>query len=118
MILKKTLIAAVCSVPLFALSMTAQSADNVTPSPRLIQLTDMGSFMFAGNVKTAADGEMFHGDHGYAPYFIPAHSHFLPIVMWHGGGQSGKSWKSTPDGRDGAVFTAGAFAPAEKLYAE
>lgn len=107
MILKKTLIAAVCSVPLFALSMAAQGADSVPSSTKLIQLTDMGSFMFAGNVKTAADGETFHSDHGYAQYFIPAHSHSLPIVMWHGGGQSGKSWESTPDGRDGfwQIFT-------------
>lgn len=99
---KPALKAVACSIAL--LSVGAHAASE-TKSP--IQLSDMGSFMFAGSVKKASDGETFHGDHGYAQYFIPVHSHSLPVVMWHGGGQSGKSWESTPDGRDGfwQIFT-------------
>lgn len=66
-----------------------------------IVLTDMGSLMFAGKTDTDEEGNTFHYDHGYAQYFIPQSSHSLPVVMWHGGGQSGKSWETTPDGRDG-----------------
>lgn len=49
-----------------------------------IVLSDMGSFMFGGTTHTAKDGDTFHG-----------------------GGESGKSWESTADGRDGfwQIFT-------------
>lgn len=72
-----------------------------------IELADMGSLMFGGKISVENDGNTFHSDHGYAQYFIPTKSKSLPVVMWHGGGQSGKSWESTPDGRDGfwQIFT-------------
>ena len=66
-----------------------------------IVLKDMGSFAYGGIVEKLEGGETFHGDHGYAQYFIPAEAHNWPIVMWHGMGQSGACWESTPDGRDG-----------------
>lgn len=66
-----------------------------------LRLRTMGSFFFGGTVRTAADGETFHGDHGYAQYYIAAHSRHLPIVLWHGVGQSGRTFESTPDGREG-----------------
>lgn len=50
---------------------------------------------------TGADGDTFHGDHGYVQYQIPPSPRRLPVVMWHGGLQSAKTWESTPDGRDG-----------------
>jgi alpha/beta hydrolase family protein len=34
-------------------------------------------------------------------YQIPVNPRELPLVMWHGGGQFGKTWESTPDGRQG-----------------
>lgn len=66
-----------------------------------IVLSRLGSFFFAGRVVRDADGDSYHGDHGYAQYFVPSHARTLPIVMWHGLGQSGKTWETTPDGRDG-----------------
>jgi hypothetical protein len=60
-----------------------------------------GSFMAGGTVLTGADGNTFHGDHLYAQYQIPPSARRLPLVMWHGGGQFGKTWESTPDGREG-----------------
>lgn len=103
----KTLKTEVFSVALLALSLINTSANANSEVKKPIMLSDMGSFMFAGSVNTSSNGETFHGDHGYAQYFIPEHSHSLPVVMWHGGGQSGKSWESTPDGRDGfwQIFT-------------
>lgn len=72
-----------------------------------IVLKTMGSLFFGGNVKTLENGVTFHGDHGYAQYYIPQDSRNFPIIMWHGIGQSGKTFESTPDGREGyqAILT-------------
>jgi alpha-beta hydrolase superfamily lysophospholipase len=32
---------------------------------------------------------------------IPTNGRKLPLVFWHGYGQSSKTWETTPDGRDG-----------------
>lgn len=66
-----------------------------------IILKTMGSLLFGGTVHKAANGETFHGDHGYAQYYIPQQPRQYPLILWHGMGQSGRSWESTPDGREG-----------------
>ncbi|WP_142989117.1 hypothetical protein [Klebsiella pneumoniae] len=95
-------------MPLMAAALLLPSVSNAADISRYdkaarppIVLTDMGSLMFAGKTDMDEEGNTFHYDHGYAQYFIPQSSHSLPVVMWHGGGQSGKSWETTPDGRDG-----------------
>jgi len=50
---------------------------------------------------TNYDGETLHGDHAYVFYQKPVKAKKNSIVFLHGYGQSGKSWESTPDGRDG-----------------
>lgn len=81
---------------------TASSARAAAASEEnVISLRTMGSFAFGGTVDRLPDGTTFHGDHGYAQYYVAAHSRTLPIVMWHGIGQSGKTYESTPDGREG-----------------
>ena len=38
----------------------------------------------------------------YVQYFVPAHEKGkLPLLMWHGGGLSGVTYETTPDGREG-----------------
>ena len=64
-------------------------------------LRTMGSLFFGGTVTNNESGETFHGDHGYAQYYIPQTSRTYPIIMWHGIGQSGRSYETTPDGREG-----------------
>lgn len=66
-----------------------------------ITLRTMGSFLFGGTVTHGKDGDTFHGEHGYAQFYIPQNSKDYPIILWHGVGQSGRSWESTPDGREG-----------------
>lgn len=61
----------------------------------------MGSFFFGGTLVREESGETFHGDHGYAQFFIPLGAHDWPVILWHGIGQSGRSYESTPDGREG-----------------
>lgn len=86
-------------------AMTAKATTSDAQKP--IVLKTMGSVFFGGNVTTNKNGVTFHGDHGYAQYYIPQNSHNLPLVMWHGMGQSGKTFESTPDGREGfqAILT-------------
>ena len=46
-------------------------------------------------------GQTRHGDHAYVFFQIPEKSRRYPVVFLHGASQSGKSWETTPDGRDG-----------------
>jgi hypothetical protein len=77
-----------------------------------VAIARQGSFFAGGTVITTANGQLFHGDHTYVQYQIPPNARDLPLVMWHGGGQSAKSWESTPDGREGfqTIFLRRGFA--------
>lgn len=46
-------------------------------------------------------GQTIHGDHAFVYYQVPENSRNLPLVFWHGFGQSMKTWQTTPDGREG-----------------
>ncbi len=46
-------------------------------------------------------GQTLRGDHAYVFYQTPVNARRLPLVMWHGFGQSAKTWETTPDGREG-----------------
>ncbi|NUU38476.1 alpha/beta fold hydrolase [Pseudomonas sp. C2B4] len=75
-------------------------------------IKDQGSLLAGGGLITQPgtfdpydplhpDGQSYHGDHVYAFYQVPVDARPLPIVMWHGAGQSAKSWETTADGREG-----------------
>lgn len=77
-----------------------------------LQISAQGSVLAGGTVHTQPgtfdplapskpDGQTYHGDHVYAFYQVPIGARPLPIVMWHGAGQSSKSWETTADGREG-----------------
>jgi pimeloyl-ACP methyl ester carboxylesterase len=58
--------------------------------------------LFAGGSYTAGDGGQVMSGQLYAEFQIPsALAHGDPIVMVHGGGQSGTNFTGTPDGREG-----------------
>lgn len=78
--------------------------------PLVIQ--DQGSFAVGGTMTTAPGtfdplkplepaGQSYRGDHAYAFYQIPVEARRHPIVMWHGAGQSARTWETTADGREG-----------------
>jgi hypothetical protein len=81
------------------------SASCATRAPGVLQgpiaIQDQGSFAVGGRTLTDPDGKTFHGDHAYVFYQVPASARKLPLVFWHGAGQSSKTWETTPDGRDG-----------------
>jgi hypothetical protein len=95
----------------------AQETDKSKPEPLMIQ--DQGSFAIGGSVITAPGtfdpikqgaynpagtdpaGQTLHGDHSYVFYQVPVNARKLPLIFWHGHGQSAKTWETTPDGREG-----------------
>ncbi|MBV7482196.1 alpha/beta fold hydrolase [Bordetella sp. BOR01] len=78
--------------------------------PLLIQ--EQGSFAAGGKMLTTPGtfnprlpmepaGQTYRGDHAYTFYQIPVDARKYPIVMWHGAGQSSRTWETTADGREG-----------------
>lgn len=100
-----------------ASSAFSQIAHGDATEPLVIQ--KQGSFAVGGTVVTApgkfdpikqgafnpsaldSAGQTLHGDHAYVFYQVPVGARQLPLVMWHGFGQSAKTWETTPDGREG-----------------
>ncbi|TDQ31193.1 alpha/beta hydrolase [Zeaxanthinibacter enoshimensis] len=84
-----------------------------------ISIHEQGSFAVGGKVKTSpgsfdpiahgafnpadqsTEGQTLHGDHATVLYQIPVNANELPMVFWHGYGQSMRTWQTTPDGREG-----------------
>lgn len=71
---------------------------SVSTTPGIFDPIKQGSFNPAG---PDSKGQTRHGDHAYVFYQIPEKAKKLPLVFWHGYGQSSKTWESTPDGREG-----------------
>ena len=99
---------------------TSASTQDVRKSNREpLMIEQQGSFAVGGSVTTARGtfdpikqgaynpagtdpaGQRLHGDHAYVFYQVPVNARKLPLVFWHGHGQSGKTWETTPDGREG-----------------
>ena len=80
------------------------------PRPPLV-IQEQGSFAVGGTVvrspgpyypaRPGPEGQTLHGDHARVFYQVPANPRKLPLVMWHGFGQFGKTWETTADGREG-----------------
>jgi pimeloyl-ACP methyl ester carboxylesterase len=73
----------------------------VSDEQRVPPLAAQGYFFVAGNYVSATDGQIM-ADQMYVEYQIPRDlDHPYPIVMIHGGGQTGTNFEGTPDGRPG-----------------
>jgi pimeloyl-ACP methyl ester carboxylesterase len=99
------------------LAACASNKPSTSNGPLLIQ--QQGSFAVGGTVVKAPGtfdpikdgaynpvsqstaGQTLHGDHAYVFYQLPTDARKLPLVFWHGHGQSAKTWETTPDGREG-----------------
>ncbi len=104
--------AILASLPVLGVADDAQAGDrydNNGDGPLII--AKQGSLFAGGTVVQApgvfnplvngGPGQTLHGDHVYTQFQTPLRPRRLPLVMWHGGGQSGKTWESTTDGREG-----------------
>jgi pimeloyl-ACP methyl ester carboxylesterase len=59
-------------------------------------------YLFAGGTYSVVSGRRVLSGQLYAEFQIPSRQiHRWPIVMVHGGGQSGTNFTGTPDGREG-----------------
>ena len=105
--LRKTVLA-LAGCMLFAAGLSV-AAPQKPVTPLVIQ--EQGSFSVGGTVvqspgsydplNLTSGGQTLHGDHARVFYQVPVKGRKLPLVMWHGFGQSTKTWESTPDGREG-----------------
>lgn len=108
-ILRKPIIALALVFVGVSLSACVVTRRSGKPEPMVIQ--EQGSFTVGGTVltnpgtfdpvKMSPEGQTLHGDHLYTFYQIPTNARKFPLVMWHGYGQSTKTWETTPDGREG-----------------
>ena len=79
-----------------SLTMTAQQG-----SREPLSIARQG-YLFAGGKYSTVNGRQVMSGQLYAEFQIPARqSHAWPIVMVHGGSQSGTNFTGTPDGREG-----------------
>jgi alpha/beta hydrolase family protein len=112
-LLISALFVAMCGCAAYSASRTG-----TTPSGTTLVIQAQGSFAVGGTVvdspgtfdvikqgaySPAPDpkGQTLHGDHAYVFYQVPVNARRLPLVFWHGHGQSAKTWETTPDGREG-----------------
>jgi len=66
-----------------------------------ISIAGQGNFFVGGKYIPAKEGQRMAGQM-YVQYQIPAkQTHPYPLVMIHGGGQTGEGYYETPDGREG-----------------
>ena len=64
-------------------------------------IADQGFFHVGGAYTKTKDGQIWTGQM-FVQYQIPQdRKHPYPVVMWHGGGQTGTNFLGTPDGRKG-----------------
>jgi pimeloyl-ACP methyl ester carboxylesterase len=75
------------------------TAQNNTGAP--LSIARQG-YLFAGGKYSTANNRQVLSGHLFAEFQIPSkQTHPWPIVMVHGGGQSGTNFTGTPDGREG-----------------
>ena len=82
-----------------AVAASGAFAQNTTPPP--LSIARQG-YLFAGGKYSTVNGRRVLRGHLYAEFQIPSRqTHTWPIVMVHGGSQSGTNFTGTPDGREG-----------------
>ncbi len=84
-----------------SVALTAGHAQTPTPAPEPLSIAKQG-YLFAGGKYSTEGGQQVLSGHLYAEYQIPSRqTQPWPVVMVHGGWQSGTNFTGTPDGRDG-----------------
>ena len=67
-----------------------------------LSVAEQGYFFVGGEYSTNAQGQQIRSQQMFVQFQKPAVQKYpYPIVMWHGGGQTGTNFLATPDGREG-----------------
>ncbi len=67
-----------------------------------LSIAEQGYFFVGGEYSQNAQGQRIRTQQMFVQYQKPAlQKYTFPIVMWHGGGQTGTNFLATPDGREG-----------------
>ena len=70
-------------------------------APAAMSIAQQGYFFVGGKYMQTKDGQIMTGQM-FVQYQIPSQRrHPYPVVMWHGGGQTGTNFLGAPDGRRG-----------------
>jgi pimeloyl-ACP methyl ester carboxylesterase len=86
---------------LFAICSATESRAGQAKPPEPLSIARQG-YLFAGGKYSNVNGRRVLSGHLYAEFQIPSKQvHRWPIVMIHGGSQSGTNFTGTPDGREG-----------------
>ena len=73
-----------------------------TGSDRAISIAEQGYFFAGGQYVKNKAGQQIRVGQMFVQFQIPANrTQPYPVVMWHGGGQTGTNFLGTPDGRKG-----------------
>ena len=76
-------------------------AATVARAAEPLVIAEQGYFFVGGKYTTTKDGQISVGQM-FVQYQVPhQRKHAYPVVMWHGGGQTGTNFLGTPDGRMG-----------------
>lgn len=102
-----------------AIAVSGCTSPSSAVNPETLSIEKQGSFAVGGSVVQTpgtfdpikqgafspmgvdSTGQTLHGDHLTAFYQIPPKANHLPLVFWHGHGESMRTWQTTPDGREG-----------------
>jgi pimeloyl-ACP methyl ester carboxylesterase len=67
-----------------------------------LSIAEQGYFFVGGEYSKNAQGQQIRTNQMFVQYQKPAVQKYpYPVVMWHGGGQTGTNFLATPDGREG-----------------
>lgn len=107
--IKDGLRSTLCNLALFTLltaSPVTEAAQAAKTQPARttgpLVIAKQGYFFVGGQFTTSKDGQKIMVGQMFVQYQVPQqHAHRYPIVMWHGGGQTGTNFLGTPDGRPG-----------------
>ena len=84
-----------------AAALTLLGCASAPSGGKAIALADQGYFFVGGNYTKTKDGQVMAGQM-FVQYQVPQNrAQPYPVVMWHGGGQTGTNFMGTPDGRPG-----------------
>lgn len=98
--MKEVIAVAVLAIGI-TLSGCATTPSETTDKARMISIAEQGYFFVGGRYTKTSDGQIMTGQM-HVQYQVPAHrTQPYPVVMWHGGGQTGTNFMGTPDGRTG-----------------